>query len=226
MASIGSGSATLVDITAGQTVSNATLTPGNGPIIGVGAISAGYGGSGESLTYSAEADFSFATAAPEEFYLNLLDSNHSFNGFDALRFQVTVDGTIEVLDLFTSLGVAGAFFSGFYGRTLDLGAWGAGKSDRGLVLLAHRERARRRVRLHLCRCGACRCDAGALDVGDDADRLRGSRLRGPCSPRRAPVGGAAAGARGLTIEQGEQGRQSGGPGALGPRRGRIMRGLT
>ena len=120
MASIGSGSATLVDITAGQTVSNARLTPGDGAIVGVGAISAGYGGSGESLTYSAEADFSFATTAPE--YLTLLDSNASGNGFDALKFQVTVDGTIEVLDTFTSLSVAEAFFSG---HTIDLGAWSA-----------------------------------------------------------------------------------------------------
>ena len=121
-ASVGAGpAASLINITAGQTVSDATLIPA-GKIIGVGAMSAGYGGSGESLTYSAEADFNFTTGAPEEFYLTLLDNNASGNGFDKLKFQVTVDGTIEVLDTFTSLSVAEAFFSG---NALDLGAWSA-----------------------------------------------------------------------------------------------------
>ena len=76
-AAVGSGSATLGPIKAGQTVSNATLTPGGGRIVGVGAMSAGYGGSGQSLTYSAEADFSFTTGAPEELYLTLIDNNAS-----------------------------------------------------------------------------------------------------------------------------------------------------
>ena len=56
------------------------------------------------------------------FYLTLLDNNASGNGFDKLKFQVTVDGAIEVLDTFTSLSVAEAFFSG---NALDLGAWSA-----------------------------------------------------------------------------------------------------
>jgi hypothetical protein len=43
---------------------SATLTPG-GPAIGVGAMSAGYGGSGEVLTNETTADFGFPTAAPE-----------------------------------------------------------------------------------------------------------------------------------------------------------------
>jgi hypothetical protein len=122
MADIGAGSAALADIETGQTVSNATLTPG-GPSIGVGEMSAGYGGSGETLTYSAQADFSFTTPVPEELYLTLLDNNAAGKGFDKLKFEVTVDGAIAVLDTFTSLGVAESFFAA---NTLDLAAIGAG----------------------------------------------------------------------------------------------------
>ena len=121
-ASVGAGpAAMLINITPGETVSDATLLPAS-KILGAGAMSAAYGGAGESLTYSAEADFNFTTGAPEEFYLTLLDNNASGNGFDKLKFQVTVDGTIEVLDTFTSLSVAESFFSG---NPLDLGAWSA-----------------------------------------------------------------------------------------------------
>jgi hypothetical protein len=122
-ANIGVGFASLVNINPGQTVSNATLTPA-GPSIGVGAMSAGYGGSGKSLTNQTTAAFTFAANAPEELFLTLLDDNSSGLGFDKLKFQVTVDGTIEVLDTFTSLNVAEAFFSD---NRLDLGLWGAGE---------------------------------------------------------------------------------------------------
>ena len=98
------------------------LTPG-GPSIGVGAMAAGYGGSGESLTFQTAADFSFTTETPEEFYLGLNSNASSGVGFDTLMFEVTVNGAIEALDTFTSLNVAEAFFSG---NALDLGAWGAG----------------------------------------------------------------------------------------------------
>ncbi len=124
VARVGSGATRLVNIMAGQTVSDATLTPGNTSIVGFGAMSAGYGGSGESLTYSAEADFS--PTRTWDLYLTLLNNNASGEGFDTLKFQVTVDGTIEALDTFTSLSVAEAFFSG---NTLYLGAWGAATVD-------------------------------------------------------------------------------------------------
>jgi hypothetical protein len=74
MAAVGAGAAMLVPIAAGESVSNAALTPG-GPAIGVGAMSAGYGGSGETLTYEITADFSFAAAAPEELFLRLRHGN-------------------------------------------------------------------------------------------------------------------------------------------------------
>jgi PEP-CTERM motif-containing protein len=125
MAAVGAGAATLVPIAAGETVSDASVTPG-GPAIGVGAMSAGYGGSGETLTYETSADFGFAAAAPEELFLTLLDNNALGRGFDKLKFEVTVDGTIAVLDTFTSLRVAAAFFSD---NTLDLGPLSAGDEN-------------------------------------------------------------------------------------------------
>ena len=80
MASIGAGDPGPVSLAAGQSVSNASLTPG-GPTIGVGAMSADYGGWGETLTYQTVADFTFTTTAPEELYLTLLDNNFSGVGF-------------------------------------------------------------------------------------------------------------------------------------------------
>jgi hypothetical protein len=44
-------------------------------------LSAGYGGSGEALTYTAAADFAFTTTASEEFYLMLLDNNYAGTRF-------------------------------------------------------------------------------------------------------------------------------------------------
>jgi PEP-CTERM motif len=89
-------------------------------------MSAGYGGSGEALTYATTADIRFAAAAPEELFLTLLDNNASGVGFDELKFEVTVNGTVAVLDTFTSLRVPEAFFDD---NILDLGPLSAGGED-------------------------------------------------------------------------------------------------
>ena len=107
-AKIGSRALPLVSIAAGQAVSNAVLTPGLP--VGGGEMSAGYGGSGELLTYSAEADFTFVSTAPEELYLALIDNNSSGAGFDNLQLEVKVDGTDHVYD-FTTLSSAETFFT-------------------------------------------------------------------------------------------------------------------
>src|SRR5262249_41900922 len=92
MATIGSGTPTLIDHKAGETTSLATLTPG---ALGFGVMSAGYGGTGEPLTYDASADFSFAPAASEELYLLLVSDAFSGVGFDKLELQINAGGTLS-----------------------------------------------------------------------------------------------------------------------------------
>ena len=44
-----------------------------------------------SCTYSAEADFTFTTAAPEDLYLTLLDNNHTGFGFDSMDLTIVIN---------------------------------------------------------------------------------------------------------------------------------------
>jgi hypothetical protein len=124
-AAVGSGSASLVAIAAGQVASNAVLTLG-GPDIGVGDMSAGYGGIGfgesPALRYEATAVFDFATSTSETLDLNLLADNFSGVSFDSLEFKVIVDGKAHVYKRSTLAG-AKSFFAA---DTLDLGALAVG----------------------------------------------------------------------------------------------------
>ena len=97
-AAVDSGSVTLA-LTPGRTVSNAILTQ-NGSDIGVGAMSAAYGGAHQSLDYSATAVFDFTTSTSEALDLKLLSDTYNFVensagiAFDNLDLQVIVgDGT-------------------------------------------------------------------------------------------------------------------------------------
>jgi hypothetical protein len=109
-AAVGAAFASLAGIAAGQAVSDATVTPG-GPPIGVGAMSAGYGGAGGTLRYAAAADFDFKIGAPERLFVGLLDNDFTGNGFDSLTFQISVDGNVDFAFSATSLANAEAFFS-------------------------------------------------------------------------------------------------------------------
>ena len=117
-AAVGSGSASLVAIKAGRAVSDAVLTP-EGADIGVGAMSAGYGGAPQ---YEATAVFDFTTSTSETLDLNLLTDNFSGAGFDSLEFKVIVDGTAHVYKR-SRLAGAESFFAA---DTLDLGTLAAG----------------------------------------------------------------------------------------------------
>jgi hypothetical protein len=116
-----SGAGSLIAITAGQAASNAAGNLVTGSV--VGAMSAGYGGSGEPLTYTAEADFTFGPTAPERFFLTLLDNNSAAAGFDNLTLEVTLNGAPVVSESTNSLAAAEAFFTD---HTFDLGFLGAG----------------------------------------------------------------------------------------------------
>jgi hypothetical protein len=122
MADIGAVAPALVPVSAGQTVSNATLTPG-GSTVRFGAMSVGYGGSGQPLTYDAEADFNFATTSPEKLFLTLFSNEASGSGFDSLELKIVVDGNSSFTFQTESLDSAEAFFSD---NSLLLGVLGAG----------------------------------------------------------------------------------------------------
>jgi PEP-CTERM motif len=104
---------------AGQAVSAAIMTPSGF----VGAMSAGYRGAGEALTTASTADFSFTTRSTRELFLTLVNNEALGNGFDKLKFKVTLNGDVVALATFTSLTVAEAFFTN---DRLDLGALSPG----------------------------------------------------------------------------------------------------
>jgi hypothetical protein len=120
MADIGSATPTLIDIKAGETTSLATLTPGT---LGFGVMSVGYGGTGETLTYDAEADFTFQTTSPEKLFLTLFSNDSSGSGFDSLELKIVVDGNSSFTFQTESLDRTEAFFSD---NSLLLGVLGAG----------------------------------------------------------------------------------------------------
>ena len=126
-ATVGSGSATPLNITAGEAVSNAILTP-SGSDVGVGAMSAAYGGSGSALTYEATATFDFKTTVAEALDLNLLSNNPAQIGFDSLDLQVINETTSKSLASlsFTSSSAAETFFKK---GQVSLGSVGAGSQS-------------------------------------------------------------------------------------------------
>ena len=130
-AGVGSGSVTLAAaFTAGQAVSDAIRTPGGGLTIGVGAISAAYGGLG-GLEYTATAVFDFSTTAKSEALdLKVLADKAAGIGFDSLELKVSDDGTTLLDKSFSSLtGSKGAetFFAP--GQSISLGAIAAGSQS-------------------------------------------------------------------------------------------------
>jgi hypothetical protein len=85
-------------------------------------MSAGYGGEGESLSYTDSADFFFTTAAAGTLYVDLISSASSGVGFDSLELDVDVNGENHMYS-FTNLASAETFFDQ---NALDLGSFAAG----------------------------------------------------------------------------------------------------
>ena len=88
-------------------------------------MSAGYGGSGETLVYTSDAHFLFATSERDELIFNLLDYDVAGDGFDELNLDVKINGADHPFS-FTLLSAAEAFFGG---NQLDFGAIDAGNQD-------------------------------------------------------------------------------------------------
>ena len=136
-ATLGSGSAPLVSIEAGQAVSNAILSV-KGQVIGAGAMSAGYGVAGVlaarsslGVTYEATATFDFNTSIGS-LDLKLLSDNFADSSagiaFDSMEVLV-VHGTTQIEKTFSSLtGAAGAetYFTAH--PIIGLGTVAAGQS--------------------------------------------------------------------------------------------------
>jgi hypothetical protein len=129
-AGVGSLSLEPADVAAGRAVSNAVLTP-SGPDIGVGAMSAAYGGTGSAVTYEATATFDFSTPVAGLDLKLLSDSFADTSAgvaFDSMELLV-VHGTTQIEKTFSSLtGSAGAeaYFTAL--PTIGLGAIAAGQS--------------------------------------------------------------------------------------------------
>jgi hypothetical protein len=103
-ANIGKGETPSVTLGAGLAESVAALTPG-ALTFGAGAMSARYGGEGESLSYTDSPDFYFATAAAGTLYVDLISSASSGVGFDNLELDVEVNGENHTYS-FTNLASA------------------------------------------------------------------------------------------------------------------------
>jgi hypothetical protein len=74
-----------------------------------GAMGAGYGGTGQSLTYEESAYFTLNTGPL--FLLHLLDNTSLGNGFDNATFKIFLNGNLFDSELFSDLASAQLFFS-------------------------------------------------------------------------------------------------------------------
>jgi hypothetical protein len=83
---------------------------GVGPLttVALGAMGAGYGGTGQSLTYQESASFA---AGGGIFDVDLLNSSAVGVGFDSAVFKIILNGNIFESQTFTNLALAEAFFS-------------------------------------------------------------------------------------------------------------------
>jgi hypothetical protein len=131
VATVGPASPTLVNITAGRVVSNATLTP-NGSVIGIGAMSAAYGYGDQALQYSASAVFDVTTSGREALDLDLLSDNYADTAgvaFDSLDLQIVVDGGTPQTYPFSILTGSGGAEAFFASGPIALGTIGAGSQS-------------------------------------------------------------------------------------------------
>ena len=87
-------------------------------MFGLGAMSIGYGGQGEVLTYQTTASFQFISVTGNNLLLGFGNSGSLGGGFDTSTLDVFANGILSFERTFTSLGTAQAFFTD---NLLDLG---------------------------------------------------------------------------------------------------------
>src|ERR1700733_1026261 len=117
-ASIGSAFASsLPPITAGQAFAAGDLLPSGSPGFGSLAMSIGYGGEGEALTYTSSATFAFTDPLAGDFKLTLLSPESSGSGFSDLTFDVRINSADHSFE-FKTLSDAEMFFTD---NVLDFG---------------------------------------------------------------------------------------------------------
>ena len=122
-ASIGSAFASsLPPITAGQAFAAGDLLPSGSQGFGSLAMSIGYGGEGEALTYTSRATFAFTDPLAGDFKLTLLSPDSSGSGFSDLTFDVRINSADHSFD-FKTLSDAEMFFTD---NVLDFGAFVGG----------------------------------------------------------------------------------------------------
>src|SRR5262249_42392556 len=93
-----------------------------GPLtVANGSMGAGYGGTGESLTYQVSVTF---TQFGGVFVLDLLSSDALGNGFDSALFTISLNSAVFESQSFTDLASAEAFFSNnlipFFGGNIQI----------------------------------------------------------------------------------------------------------
>jgi hypothetical protein len=125
-AGVGSVSLTPATFAAGRAVSNAIVTP-TGPDFGIGAMSAAYGGPGQTptLQYTATALFDFKASTGGALDLNFFSVDVVGIGFDSLELQVAVGAGPPRTYNFYSFTSAETFLA----NPLTLGAITAGSSE-------------------------------------------------------------------------------------------------
>jgi hypothetical protein len=97
-------------ITAGEAFAAGVLLPSASSAFGGLAMSAGYGGEGESLTYTSSATFGFTDPLTGDFKLTLLSSESSGLGFSDLTFDVRINSADHSFE-FNTLSDADTFFT-------------------------------------------------------------------------------------------------------------------
>ncbi len=113
-----SGIASVPSILAGQSLSTAILSPSTGGALAIGGMSIGYGGSGESLTYTTTAQFS-NIAQNGNVLLTFLDHGVLGDGFSSMTLDIVINGTGHNY-AWNDLASAETFFSH---DTLDFGPY-------------------------------------------------------------------------------------------------------
>ena len=127
--SYGGGVSPPSSISPGQSYSVVNATSSGPLTLALGAMGAGYGGTGESLIYQESAEFKLNGQGT--ILLGLVNAMSVGNGFDHSTFQIFINGVLFLNQSFNDLASANAFFTN---DTINLGNFSNGITDIDLVL--------------------------------------------------------------------------------------------